>query len=53
MFHIGQNVNTPQGTGTIFGIGTGGACEGEVIVRLAGGGIARFIGSALYAVEPV
>lgn len=53
MFSTGQTVTTPQGIGTIFGIGTTGACEGEIIVRFPGGGIARFIGSALYTVEPV
>lgn len=53
MFYIGQTVTTPQGTGTIFGIGRSGSAEGEIIVRLAGGGMARFSGSALYTVEPV
>jgi hypothetical protein len=53
MFQIGQTVTTPQGIGTIVGVGTTGAVEGDILVRLVGGGFARFGGSALYAVEPV
>jgi len=53
MFFLGQAVTTPQGTGTIGGIGRSGTAEGEIIVRLDNGGTARFNGSALYTVEPV
>lgn len=53
MFQIGQTISTPQGIGTIVGVGTSGAVEGDILVRLVGGGFARFGGSALYTVEPV
>jgi len=51
MFTIGQAVTTPQGTGTIFGVGVTGEAAGQILVRMDGGGFSRFSGSNLYRVE--